>query len=128
MNEQQIQELKNLVDKLTEQGLSTEEIQQQVDIKKAEFQKTNAAKKSTVGKDATAVQGQASNTGSSLQTGSLELQEPKEFVKKTYEDYTIKDFNDYPKEIKNQFLTEQFEANELDVEESFDDAIFDVVT
>ena len=75
MNEQQIQELKNLVDKLTEQGLSTEEIQQQVDIKKAEFQKTNAAKKSTVGKDATAVQGQASNTDLSLQTGSLELQE-----------------------------------------------------
>ena len=119
MNEQQIQELKNLVDKLTEQGLSTEEIQQQVDVKKAEFQKINTAKKSTVDKDATAVQGKASNTDSSLQTGSLELQEPKEFVKKTYEDYTIKDFNDYPKEIKNQFLTEQFQANELDVEESF---------
>ena len=54
------------------------------------------------------------NEESSLQV------EPKEFLKKKYEDYTIKDFNNYPKEIKNQFLTEQFEANELDVEESFE--------
>jgi hypothetical protein len=53
-----------------------------------------------------------------INKSSLQI-EPKEFVKKKYEDYTIKDFNNYPKEIKNQFLTEQFEANELDVEESF---------
>jgi len=49
---------------------------------------------------------------------SLQIK-PVDFSKKKYEDYTVKDFNDYPKEIKNQFLTEQFEANELDVEESF---------
>jgi hypothetical protein len=56
---------------------------------------------------------------SEINKSSLQI-EPKKFVKKKYEDYTIKDFNDYPKEIKNQFLTEQFEANKLDVEESFD--------
>lgn len=39
MNEEQIQELKNLVDKLQKQGLSIEEIQSQVDLKKQEFQK-----------------------------------------------------------------------------------------
>jgi hypothetical protein len=39
MNEEQIQELKNLVDKLQKQGLSTEEIQSQVDLKKQQFQK-----------------------------------------------------------------------------------------
>ena len=57
---------------------------------------------------------QSNNEESSLQVKS------KEFTKKKYVDYTIKDFNDYPKEIKTQFLTEQFEADDLDVEESFE--------
>ena len=39
MNEEQINELKKLVDGLRLQGLSTEEIQSQVDLKKQEFQK-----------------------------------------------------------------------------------------
>jgi hypothetical protein len=38
MNEQQIQELKNLVDKLQAEGLPQEQIQAQVDAKKQEFQ------------------------------------------------------------------------------------------
>ena len=37
MNEQQIQELKNLVDKLQAEGLSQDQIQAQVDAKKQEF-------------------------------------------------------------------------------------------
>ena len=38
MNEQQIQELKNLVDKLQAEGLPQDQIQAQVDAKKQEFQ------------------------------------------------------------------------------------------
>jgi Fe-S cluster biosynthesis and repair protein YggX len=49
MNEEQIQELKNLVDKLQEQGLSTEEIQAQVDLKKQEFQKPDFQTPTTPG-------------------------------------------------------------------------------
>jgi hypothetical protein len=55
----------------------------------------------------------------SLQVDSETLEQSKKFTKKIYKDYNVQDFNDFPKEIKNQFLTEQFEANELDVEESF---------
>jgi hypothetical protein len=40
MNEDQINELKSLVDELTTQGLSTEEIQSRVDQRKAEFAET----------------------------------------------------------------------------------------
>jgi hypothetical protein len=40
MNEDQINELKSLVDELTTQGLSTEEIQSRVDKRKAEFAET----------------------------------------------------------------------------------------
>jgi hypothetical protein len=49
MNEEQIQELKNLVDKLQKQGLSTEEIQSQVDLKKQEFQKPDFQTPTTPG-------------------------------------------------------------------------------
>ena len=49
MNEEQIQELKNLVDKLQEQGLSTEEIQARVDLKKQEFQKPDFQTPTTPG-------------------------------------------------------------------------------
>jgi len=40
MNEDQINELKSLVDELTTQGLSTADIQSRVDQRKAEFAET----------------------------------------------------------------------------------------
>lgn len=45
LEEKQIQALKTLVDSLTAQGVSTKDIQAQVDIKKAEFLKANEAGK-----------------------------------------------------------------------------------
>jgi len=47
MNEQQILELKQLVDQLTDQGLPTEEIQAQVDLRKQEFKQLNESAKTT---------------------------------------------------------------------------------
>ena len=44
MNEEQIAELKSLVDELTTQGLSTEQIQASVDQRKAEFAETVSLK------------------------------------------------------------------------------------
>jgi len=54
------------------------------------------------------------------ESGLVITSEPKVFAKKKYKDYTISDFNSFPKEIKNQFLTEQFEANDVDAEEGFE--------
>ena len=55
MNEKQILELKQLVDQLTDQGLPTEEIQAQVDLRKQEFKQLNESAKTTpVETDATA--------------------------------------------------------------------------
>ena len=83
MNEQQILELKQLVDQLKEQGLATEEIQAQVDFKKEEFKQTAESVKTTpVETDATAGEEIASDTelqsedGSSDSIGPSETPEP----------------------------------------------------
>ena len=74
MNEKQILELKQLVDQLTDQGLPTEEIQAQVDLRKQEFKKLNESAKTTpVETDATAGEGIASDMELASEDGSLGL-------------------------------------------------------
>ena len=79
MNEKQILELKQLVDQLTDQGLSTEEIQAQVDLRKQEFKQLNESAKTTpVETDATAGEEIASDMESTSEDGSLDLIGPSE--------------------------------------------------
>ena len=69
LEENQIQALKTLVDSLTAQGVSTKDIQAQVDIKKAEFLKANeAGKQSSQGQGAPVV-GSAVPANQILSTG-----------------------------------------------------------
>ena len=71
MTPEQIQELKNLIDQLESQGMAPELIQQEVDKMKAEF----SAKKPTPVVETTApAAGVTPDTGSQLESGSLELQ------------------------------------------------------
>ena len=86
MNEQQIQELKALVDKLRQEGLSTEEIQTQVDVKKAEFKAlkqveeqdtVEPVKTTPVVEDATAGEDTASDTELPSEVISSDLPEEK---------------------------------------------------
>lgn len=80
MSEQQILELKQLVDQLTDQGLPTEEIQVQVDLKKQEFKQLNESVKTTpVVPDAVAGEEIASDMESSSEDGFLELQKDEPF-------------------------------------------------
>ena len=79
MNEKQILELKQLVDQLTDQGLPTEEIQAQVDLRKQEFKQLNESAKTTpVETDATAGEEIASDMESTSEDGSLDLIGPSE--------------------------------------------------
>ena len=74
MNEKQIQELKDLVDNLTKQGLAIEEIQAQVDLRKQEFKQLNESAKTTpVVPDAVAGEEIASDMESTSEDGSLGL-------------------------------------------------------
>ena len=74
MNEKQIQELKDLVDNLTQQGLAIEEIQSQVDLRKQEFKQLNESAKTTpVETDATAGEEIASDMELPSDPGSLDL-------------------------------------------------------
>jgi hypothetical protein len=70
MNEQQIQELKNLVDKLQAEGLPQDQIQAQVDAKKQEF----LGKTSPVGQGAPAEINIAPDTEFSSESGSSDSQ------------------------------------------------------
>mgnify|MGYP005989831739 CR=1 FL=1 len=79
MNEQQILELKQLVDQLTDQGIPTEEIQAQVDLKKQEFKQLNESVKTTpVETDATAGEEIASDMELPSDPGSSDLVGPSE--------------------------------------------------
>ena len=79
MNEKQILELKQLVDQLTDQGLPTEEIQAQVDLRKQEFKQLNESAKTTpVETDATAGEEIASDMELTSEDGSLDLIGPSE--------------------------------------------------
>ncbi len=117
MNEEQIQELRNLVDKLQKQGLSTEEIQSQVDLKKQEFQKPDFQTPTAPGAvvEETAAPDMESNsesTSSELpkipnQIGSeldgVSLKEIKENTKKEKPKYKELKKPSYYQEFKNTF-------------------------
>jgi len=86
MDKEQIEELQNLIDKLTEEGLSKEEIQAQIDIKKAEFKAlkqveeqdaVEPGKTTPVVEDATAGEDIASDTELPSEVISSDLSEEK---------------------------------------------------
>ena len=90
MDQKQIQELQNLIDKLTEEGLSKEEIQAQIDVKKAEFkalkqveeqEPVEPVKITTTDVDATVEEEKVSDTELPLGDGSSELIDEEEFGK-----------------------------------------------
>jgi len=85
---QEIQILQNLIDKLTEEGLSKEEIQAQIDIKKVEFRKSANSKKNLNGYHYV------------LEIGSLELFQNKLEQAKA----NGVQFNYYFKTVKNTWL------------------------
>ena len=112
LTEAQIQELKLLVDSLESQGKTTEEIQKEVDAKKAEMlgQNTldNAKKEDPAVKEAALAAGE-NNMDLQQEDGSLALQDPKEeFNKYTEEDLsTIKRAFD-----QGEFKSDQKQAYE----------------
>lgn len=114
LTEAQVQELKSLVDSLESQGKTTEEIQSEIDAKKAQMLGQNTldeAKKIEPAVEIAAPAAGQNVTDLQQENGSLELQDPKEkFNKYTEEDLDI---------IKRAFDQGEFKSDQKQAYENY---------
>ena len=124
MNEQQVQELKLLVDRLQSEGMSNEDIQAQVDAKTQEFIALNKSQNSlkpvkttTTTPGAVVGKGAAPNTDSSLEDGSLELPKPRGLKGTNIYDGIVEEMRKRREQGNKNMLLNERKGSDKDYEE-----------